>query len=182
MSARMRAGAAAETSDETLVSRFRDGDGEAFDALVRRHQTALVRFVRRYAGDDAEDVAQQALVRAFAELGRFAGRASFRTWLFRIAINLALNHVRRHRRQPLPPAGPSTVDPDGDRSEAGAELRALVAELPPKQRLAVELRLFDELSFREVGELLGTSESAAKANFHHALKRLRLQWTSGDEP
>jgi RNA polymerase sigma-70 factor (ECF subfamily) len=165
-------------ADDRLVARFRAGDREAFDALVRRHQAALVRFVRRNAGDDAEDVAQQAFVRAFEQLDGFAGRSAFRTWLFRIGLNLALNQARGRRRQPLPPP----VSIATTEAVPAAALRALVGALPHKQRLALELRLFDELSFREVGEVLGTSESAAKANFHHALKRLRKQWTSGDEP
>jgi RNA polymerase sigma-70 factor, ECF subfamily len=167
--------------DMPLVERFRAGERRAFDELVRRHQKQVWRLARRYVRNDADasDLAQQTFVRAFRSLGGFRGAASFRSWLYKIAINLALNHLRDHaREQPAEIAedavtaratGPQRIIADEDQ----AALRAAVAELPPKQRMVLELRVYEELSFKEVAELADCSENAAKVNFHHAVKKLR---------
>ena len=167
--------------DHDLVERFRAGDNLAFDELVRRYRDPIVALVRRYvkASDDAEDVAQKAFVRAFERIEGFRGDASFRTWLHRIAINLALNHLRgQERLQPLDidDVGAFTNSLGTEKlvaAEVWRKVHARLAELPPKQRLVVELRLFHELSFKEVAIIADCSEDSAKVNFHHAVKRLR---------
>ncbi|MCA9674879.1 MAG: sigma-70 family RNA polymerase sigma factor [Kofleriaceae bacterium] len=170
--------------DQPLVARFKRGDRLAFDLLVRRHQRGLWRIARRYVGNDADaaDVAQQAFVRAYKALPGFRGAATVRSWLYRIAINLALNHVRDRGRETL--RAPDELDDDrlatgatGARrliaDEDAAALRDAITALPPKQRMVLELRVYDELSFREVAELADCTENAAKVNFHYAVKRLR---------
>jgi RNA polymerase sigma-70 factor (ECF subfamily) len=167
--------------DLPLVQRFREGERRAFDELVRRHQRAVWRLARRYVRNDADaaDVTQQAFVRAFRGLGSFRGAATFRSWLYRIAINLALNHVRdRGREEPRDiPDDAVTESATGAQriidDEEQAALRAAVDELPPKQRMVLELRIYEDLSFREVAELADCTENAAKVNFHYAVKRLR---------
>jgi RNA polymerase sigma-70 factor (ECF subfamily) len=167
--------------DAALVARARRGERGAFDDLVRRHQRGLWRLVRRYVGSDADaaDVTQQAFVRAYRALDRFRGDASVRTWLFRIGINVALNHVRdRAREEPSDTAGDDlAVGAAAPRAIHAAQrakvLRAAVAELPPKQRMVLELRVFDDLPFREVAALADCTENAAKVSFHYAVKRLR---------
>jgi RNA polymerase sigma-70 factor (ECF subfamily) len=167
--------------DRELVARFQAGERSAFDQLVRRHQRGVWRIVRRYlrADADAADVTQQVFVRAFKALGGFRGAASVRSWLYRIAIHASLSWIRDHRREQ-----PTELDDDAlveaahapaaiDRGRDSARLRAAVAELPPKQRLVLELRVFDDLSFKEVAELAECSENTAKVNFHYAVKRLR---------
>jgi RNA polymerase sigma-70 factor (ECF subfamily) len=171
----------ADSEDQRLVERFRGGDRAAFDELVRRHQRAVFFIARRYVRDDAEakDLTQRAFVRAFQGVAGLRGSAAFRTWIYKIVANLALNHLRDHARlRPTEDAGVDVaVEPVGAgrmaAAEDGARLRAAVARLPPKQRLVLELRVYDELPFREVAEVAGCSENAAKVNFHHAVKRLR---------
>lgn len=173
--------AAAESEDERLVTRFRGGERGAFDELVRRHQRTVFYIARRYVRDDAEakDLTQRAFVRAFQGLAGLRGGAAFRTWLYRIVANLALNHLRDHARvRPTEDAGADVaVEPVGAArmaaAEDGARLRDAVEQLPPKQRLVLELRVYDELPFRDVAEAAGCSENAAKVNFHHAVRRLR---------
>jgi RNA polymerase sigma-70 factor (ECF subfamily) len=167
--------------DRELVERFRRGEAAAFDSLVRRHQKGVWRIVRRYVRSDADaaDVTQQVFVRALRGLGGFRGAASVRSWLFRIAIHAALSWLRDHKReQPAEideaalieqPAAPARIAEGQD----GARLRAAIAQLPPKQKLVLELRVFDDLSFKEVAELADCSENTAKVNFHYAVKRLR---------
>ncbi len=167
--------------DSALVARARRGERGAFDDLVRRHQRGLWRLVRRYVRNDADaaDVTQQAFVRAFRALERFRGEASVRSWLYRIGINVALNHLRdRGREVPSDTAGDElTVEAVAPgvmlSAERARSLRAAVAELPPKQRQVLELRVFDDLSFREVAALADCTENAAKVSFHYAVKRLR---------
>jgi RNA polymerase sigma-70 factor (ECF subfamily) len=167
--------------DSALVARARRGERGAFDEIVKRHQRGLWRLVRRYVKNDADasDVVQQAFVRAFRALERFRGEASVRSWIYRIGINLALNHLRdRGREQPSDVAGAElTVDAVAPGAMLSAEralaLRQAVAELPPKQRMVLELRVFDDLSFREVAALADCTENAAKVSFHYAVKKLR---------
>jgi len=169
-----------ERQDEELVGLVRKGDARAKDTLARRHGPALRRLVRRWVNEaDAEDVAQRALVRAFERLGEMRSDASFRAWLYTIATNLAKNHVRdrgRHETRELVEVDLVT-DALGTAKLVAREARdrvlAEIGRLPEKQRAAVELRLFEGLSFREVGERIGCSEDSAKVNYHHALKRLR---------
>jgi RNA polymerase sigma-70 factor, ECF subfamily len=167
--------------DRELVERFRAGDRSAFDLLVRRHQKGMWRMVRRYIKSDADasDVTQQAFVRAFKGLISFRGTASVRSWLFRIAINCSLSWIRDHKREQPgevaedalteEPAGLTNLTGD----EEGARLRAAILQLPPKQKLVLELRVFDDLPFKEVADLADCSENTAKVNFHYAVKRLR---------
>jgi RNA polymerase sigma-70 factor (ECF subfamily) len=139
------------------------------------------RVVRRYIKRDADaaDVTQQVFVRAFKALGAFRGAASVRSWLYRIAINCSLSWIRDHRREtpteiaeesltelPTAPARIAT-------SQEGIALRAAIEQLPPKQKLVLELRVFDDLSFKEVAELADCSENTAKVSFHYAVKKLR---------
>lgn len=166
--------------DAKLVERFVAGDRRAFDELVRRHQRALFYLALRYLKNDADaqDLTQRAFVRAFQGLEKLRGEASFRTWIYRILVNLALNHVRDHvRLSPVNEADEPLVDAVGAErlalDQARRRLRRGLENLPKKQRVVVELRVYEELSFAEVAAIAGGSENAAKVNFHLALKRLR---------
>jgi RNA polymerase sigma-70 factor (ECF subfamily) len=167
--------------DRELVERFRAGERSAFDLIVRRHQKGMWRLARRYVKHDADaaDVTQQAFVKAFHALVAFRGAATVRSWLYRIAINCALTWLRDHRRE-----RPQTIDDDAIvetgsatskmiSGEDSARLREAITQLPPKQKMVLELRVFDDLSFKEVAELAECSENTAKVNFHYAVKRLR---------
>jgi RNA polymerase sigma-70 factor (ECF subfamily) len=172
-------------ADLALVERARGGDRGGFDGLVRRYQGPILHLAARRLGDDeeAKDVAQRAFARAFVQLDRFRGESSFKTWLYRIALNLATDALRGRgralrleRAAAEAPEAPSTLEPEDRR-----RLRAAIAKLPDMQRLAVELRAFDELAFREVGEVIGCSEDAAKMNYQHGLKRLRALLGEGPD-
>ena len=167
--------------DAELAEKFRSGDRSAFDAIVRRHQKGVWRVVRRYVKRDADaaDVTQQVFVRAFKGLATFRGASTVRSWLYRIAINCSLSWIRDYRRD-VPtelaedsltelPVAPGRIAGD----QESVRLRAAIAQLPPKQRMTLELRVFDDLSFTEVAELAECSENTAKVNFHSAVKKLR---------
>lgn len=166
--------------DAELVTQFLAGDRGAFDALVRRHQPAVRRLVHRYVKSDADakDITQIAFERAFEKLSEFRGEARFRTWLFRIAINLALNHVRGTTAElgPIEDMAAFTVSLETSQlveAELWRKVSARLDDLPPKQRLVLDLRIFHDLTFDEVASIAGGSVESAKANFYHAVKRLR---------
>jgi RNA polymerase sigma-70 factor (ECF subfamily) len=173
--------------DERLVARFLGGDGAAFDTLVRRYQQPIYWMALRYVGNDADakDVAQRALVQAFVKVRALREVASFRAWVYRVAANLALNVVRDRKPAALLDEELAAAPPPRERlieDETQRRLRRAVAQLPPQQRLVVELRVFEELPFRAVGEIAECSEDSAKVSFHHALKKLRVLMNEENEP
>ena len=169
--------------DGLLLSRARAGDASALDALIGRHHGAAYRVALGIVGNeaDAADAAQNGVVRALRGLAGFRGDASFRTWLLSIVANEARSLLRgsaRRREATLPDDLPAVVRRVDEsvvlRSEA-ERARALLERLPEKQRMAVQLRVDEGLSFREVGEIIGSSEGAARVNYHHGIRRLR-EW------
>jgi len=172
-----------ETSDPELVERARSGDEAALSALVRRHQDTAYRVAVSITRDEdtALDVVQDAFVKAFRALDGFRGDASFRTWLCTITTNEArgvLRKTKRMKETALDDAGPVATEAK-DVAEAtviaeeARRARAMMAKLPEKQRLSVSLRIEEGLSYREIGEVIGSSEGAARVNYFHGIRRLR---------
>ncbi len=166
-----------------LIERARAGDREAFGQLVRLHRDAVYRFAARWLADpdQALDVAQDVFVRAFDGLKNYRGDSRFRTWLFSITLNAARSAARRHKRR-----GEVRLDTGADfpdlrtppdaraaRADAFARAARALADLPEKQRGAVSLRIYEGLSFKEIGEIIGCSEGSARVNFHHGIQKLR---------
>lgn len=172
-------------SDEVLVRRARDGEESALSALVKRHADAVYRVALAIAGDPdvAQDVSQDAFLKAFRGLEGFRGDAAFRTWLLTIAANAARGALRRQGRRretdldAAPPVASEVRGPDEDAvlvSEA-ARAREALGRLPEKQRLSVQLRVDEGLSFREIAEVIGSTEGAARVNYFHGIRKLR-EW------
>ena len=163
---------------------LRAGDPAAFSGIVRAHQRGLFFHVLRMVRGDGElarDLVQKVFLQAWAKRASFRGDAAVRTWLLRIATNLTLNELRRsHRHQEVP--GPEShelgvVDATALRAlEAGRQreqLASAVQELPPKQRAVVLLRLYEDLTFGEIAEVLDITANNAKVHFHHATKAIK---------
>lgn len=170
--------------DAENVDRALRGDRHAFDALVTEHRDAITRLCFRYVRrrEDAEDITQRTFLNAFEKLREFRRESTFRTWIHRIAVNLALNHLRQAANEApvaelddLPTFANALETSRLVAAEVWHRAAARIAQLPPKQRLVVELRLFHELSFNEIAVLADCSEDSAKVNFHHGVKRLR-EW------
>jgi RNA polymerase sigma-70 factor (ECF subfamily) len=178
------AGHAAELA---LVAAARGGDRGAFGRLAERYAAPLAAFAaRRVArGHEAEDVAQATLLRALAAIGELREPERFRGWLYGIALNecrrrhRGLERLRRayerwrERRSGVVPAPASE---DGET----ARVRAALDKLPERQRLAVELRIWDGLSCDEAATALGVTTGTIKANFHHAIEKLRADLRRGE--
>lgn len=174
-------------TDAELVARARKGETEAMDLLVDRHHGAVYRLALAVLGDGdrAADATQETFIRAYGSLKGFRREAAFRTWLLAIARNEARGMARRESRrrtgslEGAEAAFAEAEDPveEISRARAAERARELLARLPEKQRMAVRLRIDEGLSFREVGELIGSSEGAARVNYHHGVRRLRELWT-----
>ena len=172
-----------DPSDQELVQAGRSGDESALGLLVRRHHAAAYRVAVSLVKEDdlAQDVVQDAFMKAFRALDGFRGDAAFRTWLLTITANEARGALRRRGRRKETALEDAATVQSGDMSpdraavlsqEAG-RARDVLAQLPEKQRMSVSLRIEEGLSFKEIGEVIGSSEGAARVNYFHGIRRLR---------
>jgi len=169
--------------ERLLLDRARAGDRAAQDVLVRRYLADVFRVTYRLLGsrERAEDATQDTFVNALQALPHFRGESSFRTWLLRIAGNAARSQGRRwsRSRETGITEGAAEIGDGADagraveRREEAARVERALAQLPPRQRLAVTLRVQQGLSYREIAALAGGSEGAARVNYHLGIKRLR---------
>lgn len=165
------------------MERARAGDEAALNRLVSRHHETAYRVALGILRDPemAADAAQDGFLKAIRGLDGFRGEARFRTWLLTIVSNEARGQLRRRGRRretaldDVAPVvdGRTAVDDQVVASQEARRARRLLEELPEKQRMAVQLRLDEGLSFKEVGEVIGSSEGAARVNFHHGIRKLR---------
>ncbi len=177
-----------ENSPPEMVERARKGDAEAFRELVESYSPKLFRLAYRITGDEpsAEDAVQETFLRVYRSLGRFDSRSQFGTWLHRIAVNTALEIVRkqqrhRSRHEEMPTAGDAPLpssDPGPDRLTLGLEVeravRSALAGLSPMERTAFILRHFEGRSIAEICDQLGLGVSAGKQAVFRAVKKLRI--------
>ena len=178
--------------DGGAIDRARSGDREAFRLLVDRHSRSVFRLAFRMTGNqqDAEDVVQETFLRAYRQLDKYQARASFATWLFRIAANYSLDLIRgRKRRQEhgymagsnggdidileAVPSGNPAPDRLALSGELQVRLDAAMEELSAQERTAFVLRHFEGLSIGEIGLSLGTSANATKHSIFRAVQKLR---------
>lgn len=172
--------------DQALVERVQKGDKRAFDLLVRKYQHKIISLVTRYVSDwsEAQDVAQEAFIRAYRAIGSFRGDSAFYTWVYKIAINTAKNHlVSRGRR---PPIGDITID-DAVLLDGASQLREratperemmrqeiertvfdTVEELPEELRTAITLREVDGLSYEEIAEAMNCPIGTVRSRIFRA--------------
>jgi RNA polymerase sigma-70 factor (ECF subfamily) len=167
-------------SDIELVQEVKAGERKAFSELVQRHQRTLLRMILRMTREQsiAEDVVQESFIKAYQKIDLFEGRSSFKSWLFQIALNTARNRFRDKTFESV------NIDDTYLGVGAGAEnglvqadiknkIREEIDKLPEKQRIALTLRVFEDMSFKEIAVIMGCPYDTAKANYRHALLKLR---------
>ncbi len=179
-----------ELTDAAFVAKARAGDPDAFGVLVERHGRALFRLAFRMTGNeqDAEDVVQESFLRAYRQLSRFDERATFGTWLYRIAANYSLDLVRSRKRRSQqmvaadsegddPVQALPSTDPTPERFALSAEVGNRVAEamkeLSGTERTAFVLRHFEGMCIEDVSRVLGCQPGAAKHSVFRAVQKLR---------
>jgi RNA polymerase sigma-70 factor, ECF subfamily len=166
-----------------------DGDVDVFLSLVERHRRYLYNLALRITGSeqDAKDVVQDSLLNAYLHLEQFEARADLRTWLNRILVNCALDHLRARRRRPDlqdPEPISDIVDtvasslPDPERLAVSADCRRQVSEamntMSPLERVTFTLRHFEGCSINEIAQALGIGNNAAKQHIFRAVRKIRL--------
>lgn len=180
----MRDRATTTKEDQDLVRRVGAGDHAAFRALVARYQGSLYAFVLRMVRRPsiAEEVVQDAFVRAYRAAPRYEPNAAVSTWLFQIAARLAMNEAARARHAHEVAGDESDVASEGpdpleevERRELSKSIDEALAQLPPQQRAAVLLARFEDMPYRDIGKILGVSEGAVDGllqRARHTLARL----------
>jgi RNA polymerase sigma-70 factor (ECF subfamily) len=180
-----------ELSDSVAVAQARAGDSGAFRVLVERHSRHLFRLAYRMTGhqQDAEDVVQDTFLRAYRQLSKFDDRASFGTWLYRIAANCSLDVIRARKRrnaqtevptvedapdpmQSLPDPGPAP-DRLAMSGEVGRQVAAVLDGLSEMERTAFVLRHYEGMCIDDIGRTLGVQPNAAKHSVFRAVQKLR---------
>jgi RNA polymerase sigma-70 factor (ECF subfamily) len=169
-----------DNSDEVLMARVARGDEPAYRILTRRHLPAMLGLARRILGNaaDAEDVAQEAMLRVWTHAPRWQPLAAFRTWLTRVVVNLCLDRKRRRPWVGLDAAG-EIADPapgvteTAEQNERERLLAAAIAELPARQRTAILLTYSEGMSNAQVADMLDTSVSAVETLLVRGKQNLR---------
>jgi RNA polymerase sigma-70 factor (ECF subfamily) len=177
-------------SDQILVERVKAGDKHAFDLLVLKYQHRIIKLIMRYIRDPAEamDVSQEAFIKAYRALPKFRGDSAFYTWMYRIAINTAKNHIVAARRRPLEYASDisepedfewhaSMQDADSpERQAMGDDLRVAVEQtiesLPDELRTAITLRELDGLSYEEIAQVMECPVGTVRSRIFRAREAL----------
>jgi RNA polymerase sigma factor (sigma-70 family) len=173
-----------ETDDKELIGRLADPATRerAFAELVKLFSQPLYWQIRRLvlSHDDANDVLQNTFLKAWTNLDSFQGKSQLSTWLYRIAINEAIDFLRRKRKSTMVDidedpgvANMLMGDEYFDGDQAQALLQQAIAKLPDVQRAVFNLRYYDDMKYSEMSELLGTSVGALKASYHIAVTKIK---------
>jgi len=177
---------------EELMARIAEGDDDAFELLVNRHQTSVLNLVYRFIGDrtQAKDLAQEVFIRVWQAVKTYKPEAKFTTWLYRITANLCLNELKSARRrkwfsfsrsdedgghafeETLTDSAPSSEDLLLEK-ERNRQISDALQSLPENQRMALVLKRYDDLSYQEIGQIIGCSVSAVESLLVRAKRTLQ---------
>ncbi len=195
--AQLEARAVQRAEDDDLIREAQNGDRSSFDALVRRYDQSVLRLALHMLGNeqDAQDVHQEAFLKAYRHLGNFRFECSFYTWLYRIVTNLCLDQMRRRKSRREDPA--TVLDAGGDemdlmaniqdtrsmanpareldRKRLGESIHVALDKLTPRERMVFELKHYQGLKLRTIGEMLSTTEETAKNTLFRATRKLRAE-------
>ena len=173
-------------TDKEIIHLQKSGEFEsAFNAVVQNYSERLYWHVRRFlcSHDDTNDLMQDIFIKVWKALPSFRGESNIFTWIYRIATNEVLNHLRKQKFMALVQLDSSTErlmkkiddDPHFNGDALQRELHKAVQRLPKKQRLVFNMRYFDEMKYEEISEITGTSVGALKASYHHAYNKIKAE-------
>lgn len=174
-------------NEEQLIRKLQDPATreEAFETLVKEFQEQLYWQIRRMVlnHQDTDDILQNVFLKAWQALGTFRGDAQLSTWLYRIANNESINHLKRQRAITISLSDTNDTDTENtkvqlesdpyfDGNETEIQLQQAVQSLPPKQRQVFNMKYFQEMKYEDISQILGTSTGALKASYHHAVQKI----------
>ena len=180
-----------QTEDHVLIGEVKNGSRSAFNILVQKYQKRIYWVIRKMVldHDDANDITQEVFIKIYQSIGDFRGDSQFFTYLYRIAVNLSINHINKNKR-----INNGRVDIDTEAFRIADEnsrpgesydnklneklLEDAISQLPDKQRAVFNLRHYDQLSYEEISEILDTSVGGLKANYFHAIKKIQEYFKS----
>ena len=179
-----------EYSDDELLNLFRNESkrNDAFNRIVAQYKERLYWHIRKIVmvHEDADDVLQNTFVKAWKGLETFRGEAQLYTWLYRIATNESITFLNQKRNRQMAPLEDAEYQASfhhdayfsGD--ELQLQLQKAILALPEKQRIVFNMKYFDEMSYEDMSEILGTSVGALKASYHHAIKKIKAWFELND--
>jgi RNA polymerase sigma-70 factor, ECF subfamily len=191
----VRARAVAIVDEAAVIRAVQGGDQDAFEQLVRAHDQSVLRLAMNLlrSPEDARDVYQEAFLRVYRNIHAFRFDCSFHTWLYRIVTNICLDYLRKRKVRREESAVVDTADGTVDRMDSfeeegvhadperrlwnrqlGSRIHAALSDLTPRERMVFELRHYQGLRLRAIGEMLGTSEEAAKNCLFRATQKMRV--------
>lgn len=171
-------------TDREIIELFNSGrQEEAFKSIVDAYTERLYWHIRRFlcSHEDTDDLLQDVFIKIWAALPSFRGESGLYTWLYRIATNEVLNHLRKQRFKAMISLESASAalerkideDPYFNGDHMQRELQKAIQRLPEKQRIVFNLRYFDEMKYEEIAEITGTSVGALKASYHHASTKIK---------
>ena len=172
-----------DRSDGELVRQYQDGSESAFNELVLRYQEKIYWVARRFSGshDNADDITQEVFCRMYESLKDFRGDSSLYTWLYRIAVNVSLNHLRKQKLREflrideifeVESSAEESPQALVEKSEHQLLIEQAVATLPERQKMVFVMRYFEEMPYEEIAVVLKTSVGGLKANYFHAVRKI----------
>lgn len=193
----LEARAQQRAEDDELIRAAQKGDRSSFDTLVRRYDRSVLRLALHMLGneEDAQDIHQEAFIKAYRHLSNFRFECSFYTWLYRIVTNLCLDQLRRRKSRREDPGtvldasgeemdlmanvqdNRATADPARElqRKHQNAAIQSALGELTPRERTVFELKHYQGLKLRTIGDMLSTTEETAKNTLFRATRKLRAR-------
>jgi RNA polymerase sigma-70 factor (ECF subfamily) len=169
--------------DSELISAFKNGDVSGYNEIVRRYQQQVYWVIRKMVNshDDADDLTQEVFIKIYSALKDFREEANLFTWLYRIATNYSINHIRKVKikntvsfeivKEPIESTEKKSDEVIDERERRKILLEA-IETLPAQQRAVFNMRYYDELSYEEISDILNKSVGGVKANYFHAVKKL----------
>lgn len=174
-----------ESNDNDLISGFLNGENTAFNYIVLKYQKRIYAVVRKMVQnhDDADDITQEVFVKLYASLKNFRGESALFTYLYKMAVNFSLNHLKKNKikRERTMQVGDIQEISSGDKNydsvydddRKAKIISTAIAGLPEQQRLVFSLKFYDDLTYNEISEILNKPVGTLKANYFHAFSKIR---------
>lgn len=165
--------------DADLIAKILNGEKRAYTVLVQRYEKPLLRFILKFIRDEelARDILQESFLKTYMSLSQFQNKCSFKNWLYKITLNTTRNKVRSLKDMDniddVEIVQICTIESGLLSQERLDQLREVVQELPDRQRQAIELRIYQDLSFKEVSTIMDCPYDTAKANYRHGMMKLK---------